>query len=39
MTKPISTARFEALSFMRHPIVRFSAEEREWYADQDENVL
>lgn len=39
MIKPISTARFEALCFMRHPIVRFYAEEHEWYADQDENVL
>jgi hypothetical protein len=35
----ISKARFEALSFARRPTVNFFVEEREWYADQDENVL
>lgn len=39
MIKPISTARFEALCFMRRPTIKFYAEEREWYSDQDENVL
>ena len=39
MIKPISTARFEALCFMRRPTIKLYAEEREWYSDQDGNVL
>jgi hypothetical protein len=37
--KTISQPRFEALAFSRLPTVRFLVEEREWYADQDENIL
>jgi len=37
--KPVSKARFEALAFTRRPTAKFLIEEREWYADQDENVL
>lgn len=39
MIKPISRARFEALCFMRRPTAKLYSEEREWYADQDENIL
>jgi hypothetical protein len=39
MIKPISMARFEALSFTRDPRAKLYSEEREWYADLDENVL
>src|SRR5437870_2600001 len=37
--KAISRARFEALAFSRVPTIKLIIEEREWYADQDENVL
>jgi len=37
--KAISKARFEALTFSKLPSVELFVEEREWYADQDENVL
>ena len=37
--KPLSPARFNALCFMRQPTVKLYAEEREWYADDKENVL
>lgn len=37
--KPIPKARFEALCFLRRPNAKLFAEEREWYADQDENIL
>jgi hypothetical protein len=39
MIRPISAARFEALCFMRRPTAKLYAEEKEWYADQSENVL
>lgn len=37
--KAISKARFEALTFSKSPAVEFFIEEREWFADQDDNVL
>jgi hypothetical protein len=37
--KAISKARFEALTFSKSPAVEFFIEEREWYVDQDDNVL
>lgn len=37
--KAISQARFEALTLSKFPTVKFFVEEREWFADQDENVL
>lgn len=37
--KAISQPRFEVLCFMRHPAVKIIGEEREWYSDDDENVL
>lgn len=39
MIRPISAARFEALCFMRRPTAKLYAEEKEWHADQRENVL
>ena len=35
LTKP----RFEALAFSRQPAIKNYCDEREWYSDQDENVL
>lgn len=37
--KIVSKARFEALTFSKLPTVELFVEEKEWYADQDENVL
>ena len=37
--KTISQPRFDALCFMRNPAVKIIGEEREWYSDDDENVL
>ena len=37
--KVISQPKFEALAFSRRPTAKYSVEEREWYADQDENIL
>lgn len=37
--KSISQARFDALCFSRRPGTKFIGEEREWYADENENVL
>lgn len=37
--KTISQARFDALAFSRRPATKLIVEEKEWYADQDENVL
>jgi hypothetical protein len=37
--KAISKARFEALTFSKSLAVEFFIEEREWYTDQDDNVL
>jgi hypothetical protein len=37
--KTISQPRFDALCFMRHPNSRIIGEEREWYSDDNENVL
>ena len=37
--KSISRARFDALCFLRRPGTKFHGEEREWYADENENVL
>ena len=37
--KSISQARFDALCFSRRPGTKFFGEEREWYADENENVL
>jgi hypothetical protein len=37
--KTISKARFDALAFLRRPATKLIVEEKEWYADQDENVL
>jgi len=37
--KTISKARFDALTFSKSPTVELFVEEKEWYADQDENVL
>ncbi|BFU93918.1 MAG: hypothetical protein NTNFB02_06400 [Nitrospira sp.] len=37
--KTISKARFDALTFSKSPGVEFFVEEKEWYADQDKNVL
>jgi hypothetical protein len=37
--KKISKARFDALAFSRRPTTKFFVDEKEWYADQDENVL
>lgn len=37
--KSIAAARFEALCFSRQPLIKLYAEEREWYADVQENVL
>jgi hypothetical protein len=39
MIRPISTARFEALCFMRRPLAKLYVQEREWYSDERENVL
>ncbi len=39
MTKRLSKARFEALSFSRKPQAELYAEELEWYSDKDENVI
>ena len=38
-TKSISQARFDALCFSRRPGTKYYGEEREWYADENENVL
>jgi hypothetical protein len=35
----ITKARFEALCFLRLPTAKLFSEEREWYTDQNENVL
>jgi hypothetical protein len=37
--KVISKARFNALTFSKAPAAEFFVKEREWYADQDDNVL
>jgi hypothetical protein len=37
--KAISQPRFDALCFMRHPNIKITGEEREWYSDEYENVL
>jgi len=37
--KAITKARFEALAFSRQPAIKSIVDEREWYSDQDENVL
>ena len=37
--KAISQPRFEALCFMRLGRAKLVSEEREWYSDNDENVL
>ena len=37
--KKISKARFVALTFSKSPAADFLIEEREWYADQNDNVL
>jgi len=37
--KAITEARFEALAFSRQPAIKSIVDEREWYSDQDENVL
>ena len=37
--KTISKARLEALTYSKLPVVELFVEEKEWYADQDENVL
>ena len=37
--KTISKARLEALTFSKLPFLDLLAEEREWYTDQEENVL
>lgn len=39
MIRTLTQARFEALCFSREPTVKLYSEEREWYADRDENVL
>ena len=37
--KAISKARFEALTFFKISRCRILIEEREWYVNQDDNVL
>jgi hypothetical protein len=37
--KVISKARFEALTFSKSFAAELFIEEREWYVDQDDNVL
>src|SRR5713101_7782465 len=36
---PISRARFEALSYAKHPYAEITGQEVEWYRDKAENVL
>lgn len=37
--KTLTKPRFEALAFSRQPAIKNYCDEREWYSDQDENVL
>ncbi len=38
-SKTLTKPRFEALAFSRLPTIKSIIDEREWYSDQDENVL